>query len=790
MRRIHPTSLLAKLAALAFLALGSLGAFAQQAASQSLANQGSAAQGMAAMFTPEESDLTEPVLKAIFGEWNGPNFVPFLGESMSYYNASIMLFGVLLYTFLGTISVVQTAKDGVLLGKKLSATWIPIRFVAAMALLIPLSSGYSRIQSIALNGAVLGGGSASKIWSTMASSVISPPGEIAAAGSSFKMNDSLVPGAGPGATVARNIFSAMVCVHHHNQNMSAINAAAPAAASGAPAANGAIGQGSSDLYWFYQKVNSVPGVSKTASINFGYKDSESPECGRYSAPTIPNSDDLRVVANKSPSTNTSVSAWSSIVAAVSPAKPITTDVYALTDISNRQMSVMLKMAEMLSKPAEAQATRDGANPDGTPIKSKHLTQAEVETHISNAAKLYENEMEPTIKNLSQSMSGAYQAYVDQTAKYGWMMAGASIYRISAVRGKISEAIGTASNPSFSGLPTDAGEYGSDASDVNTLTQAVQSDHSYFERLSLSWAQSLSNAITVDPSSPTHAIIQIKQNGDTLVNVGTSMYATYLILKPSDDGGGVGSSLAMKFLPDSVKNYASAFLAGALALIGLVLLSGFTMAYVIPLLPFITSIGNIVGWLMATFSAVVATPAWMAAHFHPNGDELVGRGAGGYMILLESAFRPAFLVIGLAGGYKISDTAVRLFSILSPVATSGLQVYTATGLISFLFFVGLNVVTVLTICRTCMRFSDALQNKVFTWIGGAHAGYDAGQDLSSKVDSSTRGFESNAGRVYGAMGASLEKARKTAKPEPDRDPSAKAAIEGAADSEGGRPDARG
>lgn len=750
MRKIYKS-----LASLAALVLSSA-AFAQSAA-----QNGSAVQGMEQMFKPEDSDLTKIILQAVFGDWEGNTSVPMMGDAMSYYNASIMLFGVLLYTFLGTISVVQTAKDGVLLGKKMSATWIPIRFVAAMALLIPLSSGYSRVQSIALNGAVLGGGAASKIWTTVASSTIEPVGALKIGGEKFFVVESTVPGSSPSQEIATNVFRAMMCVESHNAALDA---------SGSPG----------ERYGINRATSREPGVAMVDHIKFG--SSTGQECGIFSGPSVPLTADLKKTVNQAPSSTSSVGAWQTIVSSVSAARPISSDTRDISDISNRQVNAIVQMSRQLGPLARAQATPDGANADGTPIASTHKTKEEVQAQIDAAAKSFDDAIRPALVAMSNNMASGYQQYVDQTAKYGWMMAGASIYRVSATRSKISEAISTASNPKF--------ETGSDSSDVidsgaASLTDAALSDQNALERFGMGLALKASRAVTIDPTNPTHAIVQLKQNGDTLVNIGSTVFMTALASKwvvgdGKDDGFAMSAIKSVPILgkvAETVTKTLAIFASIFMALGGLLLLCGFTMAYIIPLLPFITSIGNIVGWLMATFSAVIAAPVWMAAHFHPNGDELVGRGAGGYMIMVESVFRPVFLVLGLVGGYKIADAAIRLFSLLSPVAMSGLQVYTATGIMTLLFYVGFNVVATLAICRTCMKFSDSLQNKVFTWIGGAHAGYDAGQEMSGSIERSTQGFQANSTKAYGAVGAVIDKMAPQRSKKPET-PSDQAAVGGA------------
>src|SRR5206468_79954 len=142
---------------------------------------------------------------------------------------------------------------------------------------------------------------------------------------------------------------------------------------------------------------------------------------------------------------------------------------------------------------------------------------------------------------------------------------------------------------------------------------------------------------VDPKSDKHALVQIKDTGDRII-VATEVVATGMVAATTVTLG-VGNSA-----PGKVVDFLSGAKTTALELLHMMLPAiyagfiacfgvGIMMAFVIPMLPFTLTIGSIVGWLMALFSAVVAGPVWLAGHLHPEGDDIAGKGVGGYMILL-------------------------------------------------------------------------------------------------------------------------------------------------------------
>jgi conjugal transfer/type IV secretion protein DotA/TraY len=163
---------------------------------------------------------------------------------------------------------------------------------------------------------------------------------------------------------------------------------------------------------------------------------------------------------------------------------------------------------------------------------------------------------------------------------------------------------------------------------------------------------------------------------------------------------------------------------AYTLAGVLFFAGITMSLILPTLPFLLSIGAVLGWLMAVFSAVVAAPIWLAGHLNPDGDGIAGqRAAGGYMILLETATRPIFIVFGLIGAFLILDPMCKFTAIAFSATLSSVQANSITGLASIAVLVCLYVVMIWTVVRTSLTLTYDLAQKVYTWIGGQFAGYE-------------------------------------------------------------------
>ncbi|APT60141.1 hypothetical protein RGI145_22560 (plasmid) [Roseomonas gilardii] len=89
-----------------------------------------------------------------------------------------------------------------------------------------------------------------------------------------------------------------------------------------------------------------------------------------------------------------------------------------------------------------------------------------------------------------------------------------------------------------------------------------------------------------------------------------------------------------------------------ALISGLLIPGLTIAYVLPLIPFLIWVAGVAGWLILVCEAVIAVPLWMLAHMTMRGEGLHGTATEGYSLLFNVLFRPVLMLLGLFLGYFI------------------------------------------------------------------------------------------------------------------------------------------
>jgi conjugal transfer/type IV secretion protein DotA/TraY len=110
--------------------------------------------------------VTRPTIAGQAGSDTGASHLASgLGELFLWFNGLIFVIGSLLMSYNVVVGVVNTAKDGQILGKEWSSTWAPTRVVIASALMIPLPSGFTAMQVITVTVAIWGVASANLLWS-------------------------------------------------------------------------------------------------------------------------------------------------------------------------------------------------------------------------------------------------------------------------------------------------------------------------------------------------------------------------------------------------------------------------------------------------------------------------------------------------------------------------------------------------------------------------------------------------------------------------------------------------
>jgi conjugal transfer/type IV secretion protein DotA/TraY len=131
----------------------------------------------------------------------------------------------------------------------------------------------------------------------------------------------------------------------------------------------------------------------------------------------------------------------------------------------------------------------------------------------------------------------------------------------------------------------------------------------------------------------------------IASTATGTAATTIFNALTMNWAGAVATLSLSAL---MQFFATPIFIGCMAL----LIPGLTIAFVLPMIPWVMWIASVAGYLILVCEAMVAVPLWMLAHLTFEGEGLHGRGLAGYELLFNILFRPVLMLVGLFLGYFI------------------------------------------------------------------------------------------------------------------------------------------
>ena len=170
-------------------------------------------------------------------------------------------------------------------------------------------------------------------------------------------------------------------------------------------------------------------------------------------------------------------------------------------------------------------------------------------------------------------------------------------------------------------------------------------------------------------------------------------------------------------------------------IGLVLISGVVLAYVLPALPFIRFLFGILSWIINVVVAVLAVTVFAAAHVM-RGD---GKGLTtpatrqGWLFLPGLILRPPLMLFGLILGYFVFLAGMGLFNDAWLPQMRDAFGADSLGPVGYLAMLALYVMVAYGLMNVSFKLIDLLPNAVLDWIGGRAGADGEGADrLGSTV----------------------------------------------------------
>ncbi len=187
----------------------------------------------------------------------------------------------------------------------------------------------------------------------------------------------------------------------------------------------------------------------------------------------------------------------------------------------------------------------------------------------------------------------------------------------------------------------------------------------------------------------------------------------------------------------------------LGFIGIVFIAGgFTLAFLVPLMPFIWFFFNVLTWMLAVVEAVVIVPVIALAHLNPEGDGLPGASAKqAYFLLLNIFLRPVLMVFGLICGLLLFFVGISFLNMMYGVAVVGSGaaggLHTVAKISFSVIYVGLAY-----ICAShCFRAIGYFPENALRWIGAS--GHHENMGSPEHMGTIMTGVSAYAGKELGS-----------------------------------------
>ena len=700
---------------------------------------------------PPPGDLSVSYLATIFGVVDGVlhgTGSQIIGTMLGSFNAAVLVMASVILSYALFISILNTAHQGEFLGQKYSSIWVPLRMVAGVSFLLPKASGYSFIQILVMWVVVQGVGAADKVWDT-ALDYMNRNGTVVEPLRSLAKGDKTADNTFLVAKTAEMLKSEVCMYTLYNGLVSKYKVADSGVSvpyfSSTLRVTGKSASGASTgkVIDYSKDVGGV--IDFPGPLEGSFKKYEG-VCGSVSWGFINNKPDADQVAN--------------------PANLTAND-----SASIGIQSMVLQLGPLAQNIANQLAPPDATTP---PIVTLDPNSP---LFVANAlvynASDYFAIVKPALRELAAQANHNLKDFIKDAKETGWLLAGSYYYNMVKLNQSLNQindlsVVKDQITADFKPKYTDSAFQDIDPVILANLQRAVPASSAGVIDAYAKAEKDRANAqgdqhnqlfpntgggTGVDSGNWLHKFLALifeslqdfrdklqaaLNSGQdpilTLAGIGNNLIAWV-------EGVWVGLFALLAGL--GAVNIALAFASGfwtpavaittmevILAVLGLFLplltfwmminLSlGATLAYYVPLIPFILFLFGTVTWLAVVLESIIAAPLVALGITHPEGHDLLGKAEQAVMLLTSVFLRPVLMIFGFIFGISLSFVALSLLNqglaialrFMADFSGDFLQVVSMTTL--FIIYTGL----VLALINRSFSMIYEVPNKVLRWVGG-------------------------------------------------------------------------
>lgn len=626
------------------------------------------------ILAPPETDVSIQALDSIFGLTGSTSNL--ISELMTIWNGSMLFLGAVLVGYILIVGVLKTAHEGEALGQKWSSMWVPLRASIGLLAIMPVLKGYCLIQLIVFWSAAQGIGLADMMWTKAVTTISKSGGFISAPAPNRDAFD-----------VNARLYENIACMVGMNRDIQAW----------------AASQGTQPNLIRPIVYGSTKDTSNGFGIKFGDVNGQNGDavCGSFEWGVID-----RIGANYEARTATGTN----IVSMVSGVFGSMGD-----KVIEAQRDAIMRSYNILLPIAQNRILNGGDAPTAT--------------QVLPAVQAYTQVMTDSVKTMNQFIENqGLQGFAENAEKDGWAMAGSYYSRIGHFNQAANDVIGAAPSGIVQDLPAPVYPFASTAlqqakADISALSDKL-TPGAVKENVKLTGGGTpaailhpflfLQNSIIQGLNDGKDALVVQQNLGHTMLNTAIALFgvdvlsnfmpaskiaaARDVVNEGMSKGGADGGLMKVIVIP--------------------LALAGAFLAYVLPMIPYTLMFLGVMSWLISVFIATVAAPLWAISHATPDGHEVLGQGASGYVLLMSVVLRPSLMVLAMIASMAILAAMNKLLGIGFTTAFAGAQINSITGLIGFIASILIYVIIVIVLCFGCFRLIHTVPDAILKWIGGS------------------------------------------------------------------------
>jgi len=712
-------------------------------------------EAIAGIFDPATTDKSIEYLGMIFGDSIGnihlggsTNSNSFLSNLFQIFNSIILAVAVIILSYVSTISTVNTAQEGQVMGKKWSSVWIPLRSAVGLLLLAPVpGSGYSSLQVLIMWVVLNGVGAADKMWDFVLDNLAQG---ISATQKAEINKEDITTLSKNGTALAKDLFNSLVCIEvlkesikHNINNNRALNP---------------IPAGQSLGDYFEPRILTANSLSQL--LKFGIENPNPPNafrqniCGEMEI-AVSLSDNDFIDQNNT---------------------PITPNVGEKTQILNWAFNLKKQAVEIMIshiKPLAIEIATVRPTPANDIILPHHITNTP--GLLYKAIYEYQKSMSRLTKQEAMNKIGIYipadkqsisESVITQGKAFGWITAGSYYYLLS--QGTLQNLLPTATesliikNQLYSGSSnlkkntlqnTNLGVW---EPQIQRYTDAISNKHRSISNLfnpptelAISGNQPIKLTMPFEANTLLDDIKTEAPDLEPLINSFLNLNETALkdiqhsLSNNNDDPllsqamfgvklmqaaegcwvsiiiGLFGSNaIATKLASSSGISFLSltiVLLPAILVFGGMIWTIGATFAIYTPMVPYMMFVVTALGWFTLVIEAIVAAPIVALGLITPAQDEL-GKVVPALGIMANVFLRPVLMVVGLIMAAKLYSTIISMVNLGFKFSFATLQQQTGTSMFSWIVMLILYSGFIVTLINKCYALIYQLPDKVLRWIG--------------------------------------------------------------------------